>query len=145
MKVTRLDHLNLSVRSFDKTCTWYQRIFNFELMEEGIREGVRWGVLRSNQAMLCIHEHPEWELYQSERHEKQAELHMNHFAFSINDREAWEKVIEQEKLDIRYGGEVRWPHSSSWYLLDPNGYEIEVALWDNNQISFETCKKQKST
>lgn len=44
--------------------------------------------------------------------------------------------MAREGVEVRYGGEVRWPHWSSWYVLDPMGYEIEVALWEGDQVAF---------
>jgi hypothetical protein len=35
-----------------------------------------------------------------------------------------------------YGGPVRWPHSTAWYVTDPTGWEIEVALWDGGEVRF---------
>ena len=35
MKVKHLDHLNLSVASFEKTSDWYQRVFGFAVVESG--------------------------------------------------------------------------------------------------------------
>ena len=74
MKVEHLDHLNLSVRDFEESVAWYGRVFGFELVEEDVQEGVRWGVIRSGEAMLCIYEHPErkpqnrWTLADEGRH-----------------------------------------------------------------------------
>jgi hypothetical protein len=37
---------------------------------------------------------------------------------------------------LYFGGELRYPHSTNWYVHDPTGYSIEVVLWDEDQISF---------
>ena len=37
--------------------------------------------------------------------------------------------MEREHLELEYGGLVRMPHSDAWYVKDPTGYSIEVALW----------------
>ncbi|MBQ33981.1 MAG: hypothetical protein CMG32_03890 [Candidatus Marinimicrobia bacterium] len=58
MLVSKLDHLNLSVRDFEETVQWYNKLFDFTLVEQGIQDGVKWGVIRSNDAMLCIYEAP---------------------------------------------------------------------------------------
>ncbi|MFI5403950.1 MAG: VOC family protein, partial [Planctomycetota bacterium] len=57
MTVTRLDHLNLTVRDFDETASWYGRVFGFEVVEkETDAQGRPWGVLRAGDALLCIYE-----------------------------------------------------------------------------------------
>ncbi len=44
------------------------------------------------------------------------------------------KTVKAENLDTYYW---RYPHSESWYVNDPTGWEIEVALWDNDQVRFD--------
>jgi len=136
MNVKHLDHLNLSVESLHHTAEWYERIFGFELVESGVQEGVRWGVLKSGEAMLCVYEHP-GRVVPDEISAAQHHLHLvNHVGFRITDRAAWEQTLEREGVQIRYGGVIEWPHSSAWYVLDPTGHEIEVALWKGDQVAF---------
>ena len=52
----------------------------------------------------------------------------------------WEEVIEREGLEVLYGGPVHWPHSTSWYVQDPTGWEIEVALWNDDVITFDPAE-----
>lgn len=133
--VKHLDHLNLTVESFDETVDWYRRVFDFELVQEEVTDrGVRWGVIRSGDAMLCIYERPNKEpprAYEDRAHT------IRHFGLRITDRAAWEETMEREKLELGYGGAaVRWPHSTAWYVEDPTGHEIEVALWDDDTVRF---------
>ena len=58
MTIRNLDHVNMTVRDFDETVDWYRRVFGFELVEDKVTDRVRWGVIRSGDAMLCIYEHP---------------------------------------------------------------------------------------
>lgn len=62
---------------------------------------------------------------------------MAHFGLRITDADEWLETVDREGLEVLYGGEVAWPHSTSWYLTDPTGYEIEVALWDRDRIAFD--------
>ena len=144
MKTKHLDHLNLSVRSFDETADWYGRIFGFEIVEEEVSEGVRWGVLRSGDALLCIYEHSAREFL--DRFQlREREFHgLAHFALRITDSDEWLAIAKREELAISYGGEVTWPHSRSWYVRDPTGYEIEVVHWQNDRVVFESRAKAVS-
>ncbi|MHC4953683.1 MAG: VOC family protein [Planctomycetota bacterium] len=137
MKVTSLDHLNLSVRDFDETAAWYGRVFGFEVMEEAVNaDDVRWGVLRSEDAMLCIYEHPDLEHVPCDEQRRRGMHAICHFGLRIRDREAWEETIKREKLDLQWGGAIQYGHSTSWYVTDPTGWSIEVALWENDTVSF---------
>ena len=44
MLVSNLDHLNLSVRNFEETVHWYNKIFAINLVEQGIQDGMPWGM-----------------------------------------------------------------------------------------------------
>ncbi len=137
MNVKHLDHLNLSVRDFDETVDWYGRVFGFVKVEEAVQEGVRWGVIRSGEAMLCVYEHAGREhLNRFQLADKK--IHgLAHFGLRITNQDEWLETVAREKLDILYNGVIGWPKSCSWYLTDPTGYEIEVALWSNDVIGFE--------
>jgi lactoylglutathione lyase len=137
MNVRHLDHINMTVRDFDQTVDWYGRVFDFELVEEALTEGVRWGVIRSGEALLCIYEDPDRE--HLDRFElRDRSLHgMAHFGLRITGVEEWLETVEREKIEVLYDGEIAWPHSRSWYIKDPTGYEIEVALWADDRVAFE--------
>lgn len=137
MTVKHLDHLNLSVESLDATADFYRRLFGFEEVERGESSGVPYCILRSGEAMLCAYEHPGWSFPEKAARRAEGVHGINHFSFRITDREAWEATLEREQVPVYFGGEVRQPHSSAWYLDDPTGYEIEVALWDDDVIRFE--------
>jgi len=136
MMIKNLDHLNLTVADFDESVEWYGRVFGFVLVEQDVQEGVRWGVIRSGDTMLCVYEYRDCKL-EDRFAMRQMGLHgINHFGLRITDRESWEATIAGENLEVLYGGPVSWPHSISWYVKDPTGWEIEVALWNDDQVSF---------
>lgn len=132
MPSLRVDHLNMTVNSLEETERWYARVFGFAAVERGVRNGHRWAILRQSDTMLCVYEYPELKRGQGDgpRHR------IFHFGLRVDDRSAWEATIEREKLEIDYGGAIRYPHSLSWYLSDPTGHELEVSYWDNDEVSF---------
>ncbi len=134
MQVKQLDHINLSVASFAQTAQWYERVFGFQVVEQGIRQGCPWGILRAGEAMLCIYEHADRSFEDSEQLGKRGLHGVAHLGFRITDRKAWLQTVQAEKLDTYYW---RYPHSESWYVHDPTGWEIEVALWDGDEVRFD--------
>lgn len=134
MKIKQLDHLNLSVASFDQTAEWYGRLFGFEVVEKGVRDGKPWGVLRGGDAMLCIYENKGLNFEDAEQLSERGLHRLAHFGLRITDRAAWMETVKREKLDTYYW---RYPHSESWYVNDPTGWEIEVALWDDDRARFD--------
>ena len=132
--IKSLDHINLTVKNLKESIEWYKNTFDFELKEEGIYNGAPWGIIKSGEAMLCIYEHPEFEALHEPR--KHGTHGINHYSIRIQDKEAWLERIQEQNLKINYGGVVNWPHSESWYVNDPTGYEIEVVKWNEEKIQF---------
>jgi lactoylglutathione lyase len=132
MSVKQLDHLNMFVKNLEETIDWYKRVFGFQLVEGGSRNDVYWAIIKGGDAMLCIYERPD--LHYPEKGTVGA---VNHFGLRITDRDKWEQVVKNESLELTSDGPVRYPHSWSWYVKDPTGYEIEIALWDEDMVSFD--------
>lgn len=133
MNVEMLDHLNMTVRDVEESATWYGRVFGFETVEQGDWHGQPWRILKSGEALLCIYQVPGRGAPALAAHDRHA---IKHFGFRVQDRERWAKTVELEGLELHYGGVIDYPHSQSWYVRDPNGYEIEVAAWDDGRVVF---------
>jgi lactoylglutathione lyase len=133
MAVKHLDHLNMSVKDLAESIAWYGRVFGFQKVEGGTIEGRPWAILRGGDALLCLYEHAKRKVPDPEQHGHHG---LAHFGLRIDDRVAWEATVAREKVAVDYGGAFRWPHSTAWYVSDPTGYEIEVALWDDDEVRF---------
>jgi catechol 2,3-dioxygenase-like lactoylglutathione lyase family enzyme len=133
MSVKHLDHLNMSVRDLAESLDWYGRVFDFRKVEGGTYDGRPWAILKSGDALLCLYEHPARKSPDPEEHGHHGAAH---FGLRVTDRKAWEETVRRERVAVEYGGAVRWPHSTSWYVTDPTGYEIEVACWDEDTVRF---------
>ncbi|MEZ4465162.1 MAG: VOC family protein [bacterium] len=129
--VKHLDHLNMTVADLDASVRWYGALFDFQPVEGGVWRGHRWAILRAGDALLCLYEHPDRESPASATCH-----HLSHFALRLLDAPAFEARIAETATDIKYGGPIRWPGSTSWYVDDPTGHEIEVVCWDGDAVSF---------
>jgi len=129
------DHINLTVRNFEESVDWYGRVFGFELVERGTDDEGPWGVIRSGSSMLCIYER-RCRKSADEDSNKDHFHRLNHFGIRVEDRPAWEATIEREAIHPHYGGAIRYPHSTSWYVSDPTGHAIEVSSWDSGEVRF---------
>jgi catechol-2,3-dioxygenase len=136
MTVKHLDHLNLSVRSFEEPAEWYHRIFGFDIVETGLWRGRPWGVLKSGEALLCVYQDPDRNFIDGNDLQSNQIHGINHFALRITNHAEWEETVIRENLSIEYDGRVTWPHSTSWYVKDPTGYEIEVVYWKDGKAAF---------
>ena len=136
MNVKHLDHLNMTVTDLAETIDWYGRVFGFEKVEEGTYDGHPWAILKSGDALLCLYERPQFERLDRDERARRKLHGLSHFGLRIQDREAWEETVEREGLELEFGGEVHWPHSTAWYVSDHTGYGIEVALWEGDAVRF---------
>lgn len=145
MDVCGFDHLNLTVRDLAESTAWYGRIFRFVVVEEGIRDGVRWAILRSQSgqggAMLCLYERANYEGADPELLGRRGLHGIRHFGLRIEGEQAWRELLGRENLKYE---ETRWPFSTSWYVNDPTGYEIEVSCWISGEVRFGSPKESSN-
>ncbi|MBL4846953.1 MAG: VOC family protein [Planctomycetes bacterium] len=133
-----LDHMNLSVSNLAETIDWYARVFGFEVVERAIcDDGTPMAILRSGEAMLCCYEHSDWKFVSNVERRERGIHGINHFALRITDRAAFLATVEREQVALTWGGAaIEYPNSTSWYVVDPTGYGIEIALWNDDRVAF---------
>lgn len=145
MEIVGFDHLNLTVRDLDESIGWYGRLFRFAPVEEGVWEGVRWSILRSGQgrgsAMLCLYERPDFLTADPDSPRAERRHAIRHFGLRIEDEAGWLDLLRREGVPYEV---TRWPRSTSWYVSDPSGYEIEVAHWKGGRIDFGSNQEAAS-
>jgi len=134
--VRHLDHLNLSVTDLDASLAWYAAVFEFSPVERGLYEGRPWAIVRAGDALLCLYERPQLERPDNADRCARGLHGVNHFALRITEVAPWEARVARLGLELLYGGRRSWPHSDSWYVADPTGYEIEVTCWRGDQVRF---------
>ena len=136
--VSNLDHLNLTVRDLAESLRFYSDLFGFEPVERfdpTSGDPYPWVIVRSGEAMLCLYEHPN--LATAPRYpEAPIVQEVRHFALRIRDGAAFARLVQERRLPLVFGEPIRWPHSTSYYIEDPTGHQIEVVAWDDDTICF---------
>ena len=105
--VSGLDHINITVDNFDETIDWYRRVFNFKLVEKGIKDEKPWGILKSGKALLCMYEQIGLNGHDPELLRIKGFHSMSHFGLRINDKQKWLSIIKDEKLMKSYQNKSR--------------------------------------
>jgi len=136
MTVTQLDHLNVTVENVAESVKWYGRVFGFERVEGGVRQGHPWAIIRAGEAMLCLYERPHWSPVSDALKASTPVHRVNHVGLRITDEARWLATLEREAIEPKFGGPIRYGASTSWYIDDPTGHEIEVVCWDDDVIRF---------
>jgi catechol 2,3-dioxygenase-like lactoylglutathione lyase family enzyme len=134
--VRHLDHLNMTVKDLRVSLRFYEELFGFETVERGALDPVPWAIIRSGEAMLCLYEFADVEEgphYPAPPREQG----VRHFALRIENGPEFYELLKARSIKVLYDGPVRWPHSTSYYIQDPSGHQIEVVDWDEGEIQFE--------
>ena len=117
LKVNGIDHLNMDVRNLDETVEFYKNLFGFEVIKEQPEQDSK--IIGNEKVKLCLYEDPELNEYKKNG--------FNHFGFHIDNFDEIIQKCTELGVEIFYGGPIKWEKSSSIYIKDPNGYEIELA------------------
>ena len=111
-----IDHLNLEVINLNETVDFYNKLFGFEVLKEQPEENSK--IIGNEKVKLCLYERADFKGYEKKG--------FYHFGLHIeNFKDIIEKCTEME-IEIFYGGPLKWENSTSIYIKDPNGYEIEL-------------------
>ena len=113
-----IDHVNMKVKNLIQSVEFYKNLFGFEIKQEENpnKLDAPSKIIGNNTIKLCMYEVPTMS----------PEGGIVHFGFNI---ENFDQVIEKCKelnVEILYDGIIDWEKSKSIYIVDPNGYEIEL-------------------
>ena len=112
-----IDHLNLDVKNLDQTVEFYKKLFGFNVLKEQPEENSK--IIGNEHVKLCLYQKNEFDHFEKNG--------FNHFGFHIKNFEDVIKKCTEHDIELYYGGTIEWERSSSIYIKDPNGYEIELA------------------
>lgn len=127
----KIDHLNMSVKNLDDSLAFYSELFDFTLLEKGVAmDGRNYLIIGKKDFALCLYEKVTLSNIDIENSP------LDHFGFRINDKELFLSHCKRHGVDFHYGGAVPYKKSTSWYIKDPSGYEIEVSFALDGMIAF---------
>lgn len=116
------DHININVSNLKESIKFYQKVFNFEVKEEGQNGfGKPYAIIGiSQKGFLCLYENS---VGVNDRY--------NHIGFYIEDLPSKIEELNASGVEIiPYGDEqgiVNYPKSISVYIKDPDGNNIELS------------------
>ena len=135
-RVSAILETSLYVADLDRSCAYYQRVFDFELFVHDERMcalGVPGG------GVLLLFQHGSTNQPAPvpggviPPHHGAGDLHLC-FAIPLGELQTWEEHLR--KLDIPVESRIKWARGgTSLYFRDPDGHSLEVAtpgLWPNH-------------
>jgi len=114
LKALSIDHANMNVKNLDESVEFYSTLFGFEMKKDQPEQN---SMIIGNQSIkLCLFEQPELVYTQG----------INHIGFNIENFVEIVEKCKEMKIKMPYGV-VEWESSRSVYVVDPNGYELELS------------------
>ncbi len=117
LKVNGIDHLNMEVVNLNETVEFYNQLFGFTVIKEQPEENSK--IIGNEKVKLCLYERGDFHGYTKKG--------FHHFGLHIENFEDVMHKCTEMGIEIFYGGPLKWEKSTSIYIKDPNGYEIELA------------------
>lgn len=114
IKVKAVDHINFFAKDLRETEQFYYDIFGFEVKKDQPEDNSK--IIGNDNIKLCVYEN----------REKTVRGGINHFGFNVENFDEIVDLCKKHNVEMPYGV-MEWEHSRSVYIVDPNGYEIELS------------------
>jgi lactoylglutathione lyase len=130
LAISGIDHINMCVTNLERSIAFYRDVFGFEVKEDHRDlEKYPWVTLGIPNTAYLI-------LYETEEARVSHDRRIIHFGFALTQAQPIEDVLEKvlkagvETRKDQHGNPlvVHWPKSSSLYLSDPDGYELDISI-----------------
>jgi lactoylglutathione lyase len=117
LKVSGIDHINIEVKDLKESVQFYQNLFGFEIRKNQPEENSV--IIGNDKVKLCLYETDGFRKYQKKGY--------HHFGLHVENFDDIILKCTEMGIKIFYGGPLNWEKSTSIYIQDPNGYEIELS------------------
>jgi len=114
LRAASIDHINLQVKDLAKTVAFYRDLFGFELKQDQSKMNSK--IIGNDSIKLALYEDPDLVIGDG----------FNHFGMHIENFDDIVARCTEMNVSMPYGI-TDWGKSRSVYIVDPNGYEIELS------------------
>lgn len=130
LPISGIDHINMCVTDLERSIAFYRDVFGFEVKEDH-RDAAEypWVTLGIANAAYLV-------LYETPKAAKARDMRIIHFGFALAPGQRMDDVLarlQQAGVKTRRDSKgnpfvVHYPKSSSVYLSDPDGYELDISI-----------------
>ena len=120
LKAASMDHVNMSVQNLEKSVIFYKNLFGFEVRKEDNSPNkldVPSKIIGNDSIKLCLYENPQMS----------PDGGIAHFGFHVSNFDQIMEKCKELNVKVLYGGPVEFEKSTSVYIKDPSGYDIELS------------------
>jgi catechol 2,3-dioxygenase-like lactoylglutathione lyase family enzyme len=130
MQLEGIDHVALGVHDIERSVKWYTEVLGFELLHEGMWDGVPTFIGKGNTGIALF---PAG-LNAKSTPSGHRDLRMLHLAFRVNRENFLAAQRELEKRGINFEFQDH-EISHSIYFRDPDGHQLEITTYELPQPS----------
>ncbi|WP_428324701.1 VOC family protein [Nitrosopumilus sp.] len=115
-----MDHVNMNVRDIAKTVEFYKNLFGFEIRKDDNspnKMDAPSKIIGNDSIKLCLYEDPQVIPTGG----------IAHFGFHVENFDDIMQKCNEFGVEVLYDGPVEFEKSSSVYIKDPTGYDIELS------------------
>lgn len=130
LPICGIDHINMCVTDLERSIAFYRDVFGFEIREDQ-RElhEYPWVTLGIAHTAYLV-------LYQTDKAAQARDMRIVHFGFALQPGQLFDDVLARVqaagiKTRMNRNGSpyiVHYEKSSSLYLSDPDGYELDISI-----------------
>jgi catechol 2,3-dioxygenase-like lactoylglutathione lyase family enzyme len=120
LKAASMDHVNMSVQNLEKSVIFYKNLFGFEVRKEDNSPNkldVPSKIIGNDSIKLCLYENPQMS----------PDGGIAHFGFYVKNFDQIMEKCKELNVKVLYDGPVEFEKSTSVYIKDPSGYDIELS------------------
>jgi catechol 2,3-dioxygenase-like lactoylglutathione lyase family enzyme len=125
MQLEGIDHVALGVRDIERSVNWYTEVLGFELLHEGMWDGVPTFIGRGNTGIALFPATSDAKSTSSSHRE----LRMLHLAFRADGENFLMAQDELKKRGIDFEFQDH-EISHSIYFRDPDGHHLEITTYE---------------
>ena len=109
-----IDHVNMMVKNLKESVAFYSELFGFE--EKQDQPEFHSKIIGNETIKLCLYQVKDMETGNG----------ISHFGFYVTNFDEVEAKCREMHVEMPYGV-TDWGQSRSIYIIDPNGYEVELS------------------
>ncbi|WP_428326466.1 VOC family protein [Nitrosopumilus sp.] len=120
LNATSMDHVNMNVRNLAKTVEFYKNLFGFEIRKDDNspnKMDAPSKIIGNDSIKLCLYEDSQVTPTGG----------IAHFGFHVENFDDIMQKCKELGVEVLYDGPVDFEKSSSVYIRDPTGYDIELS------------------
>jgi catechol 2,3-dioxygenase-like lactoylglutathione lyase family enzyme len=114
LETSGIDHVNMNIKNLEESVDFYTNLFGLELKKDQSDQNSK--IIGNDIVKLCLYENPEGVQIKG----------INHVGFHIGNFDEVVSKCKSMGIQMPYGV-TEWESSRSVYIIDPNGYEVELS------------------